>query len=75
MRKIPRSRSCPSNSPLFSRVGSTSSTPRTTYREYTVRTPGEDDRGARRIVTSCAGPQYWTADHYESFSRITGARL
>ena len=45
------------------------------YREYTVPTPGEDDRGARRIVTSCAGPQYWTADHYESFSRIVGARL
>ena len=45
------------------------------YREYTVRTPGEDDRGARRVVTSCAGPQYWTADHYESFARITGARL
>lgn len=45
------------------------------YREYTVPTPGEDDRGARRIVTSCAGPQYWTADHYESFARIAGARL
>ena len=45
------------------------------YREYTVRTPGEDDRGARRIVTSCAGPRYWTADHYESFRRIVPARL
>ncbi|MCW2777829.1 MAG: guanine-specific ribonuclease, partial [Frankiales bacterium] len=45
------------------------------YREYTVRTPGEGDRGARRIVTSCAGPRYWSDDHYESFSRITGARL
>ena len=45
------------------------------YREYTVETPGEDDRGARRIVTSCAGPRYWTADHYESFARIVPARL
>lgn len=49
--------------------------PRGCYREYTVRTPGEADRGARRIVTSCRGPRYWTDDHYESFSRITGARL
>lgn len=45
------------------------------YREYTVETPGERDRGARRIVTSCRGPEYWTADHYESFARITGATL
>ena len=45
------------------------------YREYTVPTPGEDDRGARRVVTSCAGPRYWTADHYESFHRIVPARL
>ncbi|SDE53754.1 ribonuclease domain-containing protein [Auraticoccus monumenti] len=45
--------------------------PRGWYREYTVPTPGEDDRGARRIVT---GDQdrilFWTADHYESFERI-----
>ncbi len=45
------------------------------YHEYTVRTPGESDRGARRIITSCVGSRYWTADHYESFSRITKARL
>lgn len=45
------------------------------YREYTVRTPGERDRGARRIV--CGGlvvtaPEvcYYTADHYDSFRRI-----
>ena len=49
--------------------------PRGCYREYTVRTPGESDRGARRIVTSCRGPRYWSDDHYESFARITGARL
>lgn len=45
------------------------------YREYTVKTPGSRDRGARRIV--CGGPQptapeacYYTADHYSSFKRI-----
>ena len=43
------------------------------YREYTVPTPGEDDRGARRIVTGRAGELYWTADHYASFSVVTGA--
>jgi len=40
------------------------------YREYTVPTPGENDRGARRIITSCDGPHYYTADHYRSFRRI-----
>ncbi len=40
------------------------------YREYTVPTPGSDDRGARRIVAGDGGELYWTADHYSSFSRI-----
>lgn len=40
------------------------------YREYTVPTPGSDDRGARRIVTGDGGEFYWTDDHYQSFSRI-----
>jgi ribonuclease T1 len=40
------------------------------YREYTVPTPGSDDRGARRIVTGSNGEFYWTDDHYSSFSRI-----
>ena len=40
------------------------------YREYTVPTPGEDDRGARRIVTGEDGSAYWTDDHYDSFSVI-----
>ena len=40
------------------------------YREYTVPTPGEDDRGARRIVSGAAGERYWTADHYDSFAWI-----
>lgn len=45
--------------------------PRGYYREYTVETPGEDDRGARRIVTG-GDTMYWTADHYSSFARIVG---
>lgn len=41
------------------------------YREYTVRTPGEADRGARRIVTGDRDRQlFYTADHYASFVRI-----
>lgn len=49
--------------------------PRGHYREYTVKTPGSRDRGARRIV--CGGERpaqpevcYYTADHYASFARI-----
>lgn len=40
------------------------------YREYTVPTPGSDDRGARRIVAGERDELYWTGDHYESFARI-----
>lgn len=40
------------------------------YREYTVPTPGESDRGARRIVTGSAGEKYYTQDHYDSFKFI-----
>lgn len=40
------------------------------YREFTVPTPGEGDRGARRIVTGKSGEKYYTADHYQSFRRI-----
>lgn len=42
------------------------------YREYTVVTPGEDDRGARRIVAGADGDAYYTHDHYDSFSEIVG---
>ncbi len=41
------------------------------YREYTVPTPGERTRGARRIVTGANGERYYTGDHYETFSRIS----
>jgi len=54
---------------------------RSYYREYTVRTPGVANRGARRIV--CGGGKgtpdgvrptpdacFYSDDHYRSFSRI-----
>jgi ribonuclease T1 len=40
------------------------------YREYTVRTPGAKNRGARRIVAGKGGELYYTDDHYQSFRRI-----
>lgn len=40
------------------------------YREYTVETPGSDDRGARRIVAGSDGEHFYTDDHYESFVLI-----
>jgi ribonuclease T1 len=45
------------------------------YREYTVKTPGSRNRGARRLI--CGGnpptaPEvcYYTDDHYASFKRV-----
>ncbi|MGQ4384490.1 ribonuclease domain-containing protein [Streptomyces sp. SAS_270] len=40
------------------------------YHEYTVRTPGSRDRGARRIVTGQGGEIYYTDDHYKSFRAV-----
>ncbi|MER6568388.1 ribonuclease [Streptomyces sp. NPDC001093] len=40
------------------------------YHEYTVRTPGSNDRGARRIVTGQGGEIYYTDDHYNSFRAV-----
>lgn len=37
------------------------------YREYTVDTPGSDDRGARRMVVGSGDELYYTEDHYASF--------
>jgi ribonuclease T1 len=49
------------------------------YREYTVRTPGSRDRGARRIVCGGVRPTtpdncYYTDDHYTSFRRIVASK-
>jgi len=40
------------------------------YHEYTVKTPGARNRGARRIVCGPPTECYYTGDHYKSFSRI-----
>jgi ribonuclease T1 len=40
------------------------------YHEYTVRTPGASDRGARRIIEGKNGEYYYTDDHYRTFKRI-----
>jgi ribonuclease T1 len=40
------------------------------YEEYTVLTPGSDDRGARRIVTGADGARFYTDDHYGSFREV-----
>lgn len=44
--------------------------PRGFYREYTVITPGEDDRGPRRIVAADDGGRFYTDDHYDSFTEV-----
>ena len=50
--------------------------PKGYYREYTVKTPGSRDRGARRIVTGGQPVMEWyyTEDHYQSFKAILDAR-
>ena len=40
------------------------------YNEYTVKTPGAKNRGARRIVTGKEGQFYYSDDHYASFKRV-----
>ncbi|MGZ5817136.1 MAG: ribonuclease [Burkholderiaceae bacterium] len=44
------------------------------YHEFTVKTPGAHNRGARRIIVGGALEQpsefYYTDDHYASFKRI-----
>lgn len=42
------------------------------YHEYTVKTPGLSNRGARRVVTGGNPPDvfYYTDDHYNSFRII-----
>jgi ribonuclease T1 len=60
------------------REGHLPSMPRGYYTEYTVRTPWERDRGARRIIAgrgtsgdpATSGEYYYTDDHYNTFRRI-----
>jgi len=40
------------------------------YHEYTVKTPGARDRGARRIITGRDAELYYTDDHYRTFKRV-----
>lgn len=40
------------------------------YKEYTVKTPAANHRGARRIIAGAAGEYYYTSDHYNTFQRI-----
>lgn len=40
------------------------------YKEYTVKTPGAHDRGARRIIAGETDEYYYTSDHYNTFQRI-----
>lgn len=46
--------------------------PRGYYHEYTVKTPGSRDRGARRVICGGKPPAacYYTDDHYSTFRLI-----
>ena len=44
--------------------------PKGFYAEYTVVTPGSDDRGARRIVAGDDDSRFYTDDHYASFREV-----
>lgn len=52
------------------REGILPSQPNGFYREYTVITPGADNRGARRIVAADDGGRFYTDDHYDSFREV-----
>ncbi|MBK9034147.1 MAG: ribonuclease N1 [Myxococcales bacterium] len=43
------------------------------WREYTVPTPTEDDRGARRLVAGDRRELYYTRDHYRAFVAVRAA--
>jgi ribonuclease T1 len=44
--------------------------PRGYYHEYTVKTAGGHNRGARRIVCGPSLECYYSGDHYRTFRRI-----
>lgn len=43
------------------------------YHEYTVPTPGSDDRGSRRLITGAHHELYYTGDHYQTFVAVDPA--
>ncbi|SDN53755.1 guanyl-specific ribonuclease [Allokutzneria albata] len=62
------------NVDFFNREGVLPAKARGYYREFTVPTPGENTRGARRLVTGQTGEVYYTADHYKSFVVVDTSR-
>jgi ribonuclease T1 len=52
------------------REGALPRQPRGYYHEFTVKTPGVRNRGARRIIWGSGGEYYYTDDHYSHFRRI-----
>jgi ribonuclease T1 len=55
---------------FYNREGHLPQKPKGYYHEYTVKTPGADDRGARRIVAGDGGEFYYTEDHYRTFKFV-----
>jgi ribonuclease T1 len=58
------------NSIFGNREGALPKQKRGYYREFTVKTPGERTRGARRIIKGAGGELFYTDDHYSHFRRI-----
>jgi ribonuclease T1 len=44
------------------------------YHEFTVKTPGSPDRGARRLITGQGGELFYTGDHYSTFVLVDPSR-
>jgi len=55
---------------FYNREGQLPNKPDGYYHEYTVKTPGVTNRGARRIVSGADGEYYYTDDHYRTFKLI-----
>jgi ribonuclease T1 len=44
------------------------------YHEFTVKTPGSPDRGARRLITGQGNELFYTGDHYSTFVVVDPSR-
>jgi ribonuclease T1 len=55
---------------FYNEEGVLPSEPTGYYHSYTVVTPGDSNRGTRRIITAQDGTDYYTADHYATFNQI-----